>query len=228
MPNTITAYTDFAAGTKAKSGEVDGNFSNHRGTLLPIEENTAAASNLTHYCGLSDHRFLGGFFKELHLGSTTTSWSLHDETAVSGNLLIKKNSTLVQTLNADSKRFSPEINLSALCNTICSASQYFSQLTLSIPSGDGGIYKLGLVSGATLGGYFSTSYRSTAHIQIWDNSVLAGDISLVSPTGTATVTFPATSVLLMLSLSGAHTIEFKLTITTTTAFNVYNIKSYYE
>lgn len=57
MSNTITAYTTFKAGAKARSSEVNANFSNHRGDLIPIEENTAAASDLTHDLGTDDHRW---------------------------------------------------------------------------------------------------------------------------------------------------------------------------
>jgi len=64
MPNTITAYTTFTAGTKAKSEEVNANFLNHRGTVMPINESTATASNGEHDIGTTDHKF-----KKAHIES---------------------------------------------------------------------------------------------------------------------------------------------------------------
>lgn len=71
MPNTITSYVTMVAGTKARASHVNTNFSNHRGTLLPINEDTQTASDATHDLGSSEHRwrnlylqnapFVGGF-----------------------------------------------------------------------------------------------------------------------------------------------------------------------
>lgn len=59
MPNanTITVYNTFTAGTKARSAEVNTNFSNHRGHQLPINTDTASSSDNEHNLGSSDHRF---------------------------------------------------------------------------------------------------------------------------------------------------------------------------
>jgi hypothetical protein len=74
MPNTITAYFDFTPGTKARSSEVNTNFSNYRGTLVPINTNTASASDMTHNLGSSDHRWSVGYFGTLDMkGMTTTT-----------------------------------------------------------------------------------------------------------------------------------------------------------
>lgn len=73
MPNTITSYIIFAAGTKAKSAEVSGNFSNHRGDLLPINENTATASNQAHDLGSPDHFWAEGYIGKINFGITTTA-----------------------------------------------------------------------------------------------------------------------------------------------------------
>ena len=56
MPDTITTYNDFAGGNRAYADDVDENFANHRGTILPIYENTAAASDNVHDLGATDHR----------------------------------------------------------------------------------------------------------------------------------------------------------------------------
>lgn len=74
MPSTITAYNTFTAGTKAKAAEVNANFSNHRGTLVPINENTASASDLSHDIGSSEHRWQTGYFGTVDMaGSTSTT-----------------------------------------------------------------------------------------------------------------------------------------------------------
>lgn len=71
MPTTITSYVTMVAGTKARASHVNTNFSNHRGTLIPINEDTQSASDATHDLGSSEHRwrniylqnapFVGGF-----------------------------------------------------------------------------------------------------------------------------------------------------------------------
>lgn len=57
MPATITAYTTFTGGTRARASQVNENFQNHRGTLLPVEADTAAASNNEHDIGSTDHQW---------------------------------------------------------------------------------------------------------------------------------------------------------------------------
>lgn len=57
MPATISAYHTFLANTRAKASEGNRNFSNHRGTALPISEDTATASDNAHDLGASDHRW---------------------------------------------------------------------------------------------------------------------------------------------------------------------------
>ena len=64
MPTTITAFYDFTAGGKARAAEVDANFSNFRGTYLPINEDTATASNNSHDLGSTEHRWRRGYFTD--------------------------------------------------------------------------------------------------------------------------------------------------------------------
>ena len=72
MPTTITAYTTFTTGP-AFSSQVDANFSNHRGTLIPINTDTVSAGDLTHHLGQSDHRWDQAFVRELMLSDVTTT-----------------------------------------------------------------------------------------------------------------------------------------------------------
>lgn len=64
MPNTITVYNTFVAGTKARATEVNQNFDNYRGHLVPIEEDTAAASDGTHNLGAPDHEWKSLYLSE--------------------------------------------------------------------------------------------------------------------------------------------------------------------
>lgn len=74
MPNTITTYNTFSGGTKARATQVNQNFSNYRGTLLPINEDSASASTNTHDLGSSDHRWNDFYANTINLrGATSTS-----------------------------------------------------------------------------------------------------------------------------------------------------------
>jgi hypothetical protein len=78
MPSskTITAYNVFTAGTKAKSSEVNTNFSNYRGHSLPINTDTASASDLTHDLGGDTHRWNAAYVGSIDLETSTTTASL--------------------------------------------------------------------------------------------------------------------------------------------------------
>lgn len=72
MPATITSYTSFVAGTKAKAEEINRNFSNHRGTLLPISEDSASAKDEMFNIGSTDYRFVNAFYRTWQFRSTST------------------------------------------------------------------------------------------------------------------------------------------------------------
>lgn len=55
MPNTISSFFSFTPNTKARATEVNANFNNFRGALLPINEDTSTASNNEHDIGSSDY-----------------------------------------------------------------------------------------------------------------------------------------------------------------------------
>jgi hypothetical protein len=80
MGNTITSseFTTFVAGTPAKSGEVNGNFSIYRGGYIPINTDTSSASDLTHDVGAPDHRFRHGYSGSFHStpGITTVAGTI--------------------------------------------------------------------------------------------------------------------------------------------------------
>ena len=76
MPSTITTYSTFVAGTKAKSSEVNANFSNYRGDIVPINEATITASNNTHYLGATDHYWAGLYTGQIDFITSTTTATL--------------------------------------------------------------------------------------------------------------------------------------------------------
>jgi len=67
MPTTITTFNIFTAGAIAVSGEVNTNFSNFRGDLLPIDVSVAAATTGVYDLGSSDYRFLNSYNNTLNL-----------------------------------------------------------------------------------------------------------------------------------------------------------------
>lgn len=75
MPSsaTITSFYSFTALTKIRSSEVNTNFSNFRGHLLPVDPSTAtAATTITYDLGASDHAWRNVYAKGLHIYGDTT------------------------------------------------------------------------------------------------------------------------------------------------------------
>lgn len=75
MPSsaTITSFYSFAALTTIRSSEVNTNFSNFRGHLLPIDPSTAtAATTMTYDLGSTDHAWAAIYGKNLNLFAHTT------------------------------------------------------------------------------------------------------------------------------------------------------------
>lgn len=64
MPNTITGFTVFTSTSKAYSSEVNTNFDNFRGTLLPFSDLTLSAINNSFNLGSADYQW-----KDLYFGS---------------------------------------------------------------------------------------------------------------------------------------------------------------
>lgn len=78
MPSsaTVTTYYTFSANTKARASQVNANFSNHRGHNIPINTNTATASDNTHDLGASDHYWRSAYLGEVDLRTSTTTATL--------------------------------------------------------------------------------------------------------------------------------------------------------
>lgn len=76
MPSTatITSMYTFVANTRAKAAEVNSNFSNYRGHIIPIEPLTQTSAHLTYDLGSTDHAWRVGYVQTLHLiGATSTA-----------------------------------------------------------------------------------------------------------------------------------------------------------
>jgi hypothetical protein len=96
MPSTISTYYTFQAGTKARASQVNTNFSNYRGDLLPINEATVTASDNVHNLGSADHYWKTGYLAEIDLRTSTSTASLvlkGDTSVTAGAYLFQIEST---------------------------------------------------------------------------------------------------------------------------------------
>lgn len=66
MPSsaTVTAFYVFSAGTVIRSADVNSNFSNYRGHIIPIDPNTStAATTMTYDLGSTEYSWRGAYFQ---------------------------------------------------------------------------------------------------------------------------------------------------------------------
>lgn len=76
MPETITSYTTFVTKTTISSSEMNTNFSNYRGTYLPIDLTAASAVDQTFDVGNSDYRFKRTYGNPVvNVNSVTTAYT---------------------------------------------------------------------------------------------------------------------------------------------------------
>ncbi len=77
MPSTatITAFYNFTANTKARASQVNTNFDNFRGHLIPISPLTATSANNTYDLGSNEYRWRDVYSRSLNLNSNTTTGS---------------------------------------------------------------------------------------------------------------------------------------------------------
>jgi len=68
MPETITSFNDFTSTSRARSSDVNSNFSNYRGSLLPISDVTSSAADNSFDLGNSAYNwknlYLSGYIKK--------------------------------------------------------------------------------------------------------------------------------------------------------------------
>lgn len=94
MPSsaTITSFYTFQLSTRPRVGNVNGNFSNFRGHLIPIDPNTATAAASGEYgFGAPEYRWATAYFPKLDVSLTSTT-SLILETVNSNEFHFRANS----------------------------------------------------------------------------------------------------------------------------------------
>lgn len=117
MPSTITNYFVFSAGTPARATQVNSNFSNYRGDIIPINESTATASDNEHNLGALDHRwrslYVNGLIFQAN-ANTKLSYLEVNDSAASANLSIRVESDTLCSFATSSVSFhSDSFNVSA-------------------------------------------------------------------------------------------------------------------
>ncbi len=94
MPSTITTFHNFTADTKARASEVNTNFSNYRGDLLPINTDTTTASHRSHDLGATDHYWNNLYTQNISIGLTSTSATVFNALTVGGFDILVSGSTI--------------------------------------------------------------------------------------------------------------------------------------
>ena len=100
---TITSFYTFQGNTKARATNVNTNFSNFRGHLLPIDPNTISCIGDTYDVGSVEHRFNKGWFNYIEYDRPTTTCSVtqYSNTAVTaGSLVTQINSVSVSEIGS--------------------------------------------------------------------------------------------------------------------------------
>lgn len=66
MPETatVTTYYDFSGGRRAVADQVDANLANHRGHVIPIDPNTAAAAHNTYDLGSTEYQWRRAYLRD--------------------------------------------------------------------------------------------------------------------------------------------------------------------
>ncbi len=125
MADTITAFYTFEPKELIRSARVNTNFSNFRGDLVPINTNTATASDLTHDLGQADHRWQEGYVSSLNLGGTTTSWNIKDATTSVGNLVANLNGTQQWALMSGGSQVLNQLSTSPSASVVTGTAQLY-------------------------------------------------------------------------------------------------------
>lgn len=77
MPSTatITSFYTFAPSSKARASQVNANFDNFRGHIIPIEVSTVTSANVLYDLGSTDYRWRTLYVREIDFASNTTTGS---------------------------------------------------------------------------------------------------------------------------------------------------------
>ncbi len=87
MPSsqTITAFYSFSPNTRARASEVQANFDNFRGHIIPVEPLTITSADITYDIGSDEHRWRYGYFKTIDFDRSTSTASATIEADVNTN-----------------------------------------------------------------------------------------------------------------------------------------------
>lgn len=106
MPSsaTITAFYSFSAGHRARSSFVNANFNLFRGHLVPIDPNTATATDNTYDLGSDEHRWRTAYVQSVDIETSTSTASLTisgDASTATGAFLFKIEGTTKARINSN-------------------------------------------------------------------------------------------------------------------------------
>ena len=73
MPDTISSYHTFVPNTPVRAHQINTNFSNYRGTILPVDPTVAGAITNSYDLGNSSYFWDVSYFHTLHLKANTTT-----------------------------------------------------------------------------------------------------------------------------------------------------------
>jgi hypothetical protein len=210
MPETITSYSTFSAGTKARASQVNTNFSNYRGTILPIDPNTATAISNTYNLGSTEYRWATAYLSTVNLTglTSTTHFSMtKDASDASGGFNIMVGSTTVgyaSTRGISSMKNMTTTAIATPTNFNTLSAKTIGVMTLKCR---GGPVWLGLINSTNLVSYIelyvqattaSFSFKTAKVFWLYDSNTIAtmrfdiGDsrTSIGATTGYLNICFP--------------------------------------
>lgn len=220
MPTTITAFYSFTANTKAKSSEVNTNFNNFRGNIIPINDDTQTASDNTHDLGSTEHRWRNAYgVKYYYAGETTTTYSEGNSTgginfiidgATSG--VFAKYSGVTNTVSRSGGISQVSLNVGLTSNTVGAVEVSAAVMTINT----GGIpylFEAFAYSGDTVASILFTSPAVQANFYWTRDGATFGTSQLINQTNSR---LPVSSInTIDLSSTGTHTYRFFMAVTPT-------------
>ena len=103
MPSaqTITSFYNFSPYTKARAIQVNSNFDNLRGHILPINPDEAHASDQEHDFGSSDHRWRTGYVQGISLSISIGASQILSGTTAGGFKIVLDNTTSMSIIGEE-------------------------------------------------------------------------------------------------------------------------------
>jgi len=191
MPTTITGFFTFAGGSRARASEVNSNFNTFRGTLLPFESDTSAASHREHDLGATDHYWLNQYVQKIFVGTTSTGGNIsgdslgsvaHDVNTTGAQHDFKISASTMASIKNDLTRIKTALNIVDGSNNIVFARPmsvtYSAQFTATYSvtggggttlltqllslTGNGGAIRIGLVAARDTNASYVSADKNSA------------------------------------------------------------------